>query len=252
MKKVHDFNESECDEILKKNRMGGLHHDNDEIIEPYTRKDLVLYTRSKTRIPTPTTDVSKRCRVERVRYKYMGMGIDGFDANRVTVVPVKKSFPYSEEFCEKLAMKNKTHRVKEIMCFIERLWKMMIVRGNRGKNCLYSSTAFADGFLRFADERGLAPASKRRYAWQTISYLKCVRALEGDLKKTYTLSMTIEKLKVLCNEYQAIIKQETFIKTLKTGLYFIFTSSERYFIFTLLHRTSHFHIVTQNQPFFFF
>ena len=232
LKKVHNFKESECDEILKKNRMGGLHHDNDEIIQPYTRKDLVLYTRSKTPTPTPATDVTKRCRVERVRYKYMES--DGFDANRLSVVPVKKSFPYSEEFCEKLAMKNKPNRVKEIMCFIERLWGMITVRGNRGKNNLFSSTAVADGFLHFVAERGLAPASKRCYGWHTITYLKCVRELEGDLQKTYTLSMTIEKLKVLCNEYRAIIKQETFINTLKTGLYFIFI----FFIFTSLDRTS--------------
>ena len=229
LKRVHHFNEIECEEILKKNRTGGVHHDNDEIIEPYSRKDIVLYTQSKTPTPAPTTDVTKKCTVEWVRYQYMGG--DGFDANQVSVVPVKKSFPYSEEFCEKLAVKNKKHRVKEIMCLMERLWGLMIRWGNRGKNCLFSSTAFADGFLHFVDERGLAPASKRRYAWQTISYLKCVRDLEGDSKKTYKLSITIEKLKELCNEYQAIIKQETFVKTLKIGLYFIFT---------LLHRTSQF------------
>ena len=197
---VHKFTDDECSEIVSRNYTNV--HRNNEIVAK-TLNDTVVFTRSKTE-----TLYRKPGAFERSRSVY-------HNGNKTTVVPVKKAFPFAHALCEKLAVGNNPKRVKEIMCFIEKLWMKM----EKNIQTIYSPSHFMDVFTGYAKDYKLATSSTRRYAWHVISYLTTIQELEGDNRKKYRLSMTLKKVRKLSADYKKIIAKETFVRNMETSEY---------------------------------
>ena len=196
---VHKLSEDGCLAIMSK-RSVNVHR---EIgVTGFKMNNQVVYTRSKVK-----TRYRRRCDMERNRKTY---DING-DC-RTTFVPVKKSFPFADEFCECLATSATKRRVKEVMCFLEKLWMKM---PNTTTSALYIPKCFEGVFIQYADDHRLASASRRRYAWHVIRYLNAVREIETDSTKRYRLNLTIKKMKQLAAEYKKLTAKESFIKNLE-------------------------------------
>ena len=198
---VHKITDDECREIMSTD-YANVHRDNEIVAKTFN--DTVVFTRSKTE-----TFYRKRCAVERSRSEYHA-------GNKTTVVPVKKAFPFADALCENLAVSNnKNNRVKEIMCFVEKLW----IKMDRNIQTIYSPSHFMDVFMDYAKDHKLVTSSRRRYAWHVIAYLTTIHELEGNSRKKNRLSMTLKKVRRLCGDDKKIIARDTFVRNLETCEY---------------------------------
>ena len=193
---VHHISKEECEDINAKHA-ANVHYEIDLVGRATYNQ--VVYTRSKNK-----TQTLGKGEIEKSRKVY-------FKGKRTTFVPVKKSFPYADVFCENLAATVKKRRVKEMMSFLEKFW----LTSNNRFSIVSSPTAFISAFLKYARKHNLAPSSARRYAWYLIKYLNTVSDVESDTRTKYRIKLTIAKTKQLCADYQKMVTKDNFTKNIE-------------------------------------